>query len=195
MRTNSLIAVACLMASALSFLASPRRRAGRAPRRIGLRPGTHACLLPAGLAAEGRLRRAGSGSHPRSRAHLPARRVARADDQRRRAVSRSGAVDPATGRKQWLAVDFTLAEIKRLDAGSWFDARFAGERDPDVGRGRGGGRYRGGPLPGVEDTGALSRARHRPDGAVRRVGEAARPSQRSAAPSSCSRSTSSRSRI
>ena len=39
-------------------------------------------------------------------------------------------VDPATGRKQWLAVDFTLAEIKRLDAGSWFDARFASERIP-----------------------------------------------------------------
>jgi glycerophosphoryl diester phosphodiesterase len=39
-------------------------------------------------------------------------------------------VDRATGRKQWLAVDFTLAEIKRLDAGSWFDARFAGERIP-----------------------------------------------------------------
>jgi len=39
-------------------------------------------------------------------------------------------VDPATGRKQWLAVDFTLAEIKQLDAGSWFDARFAGERIP-----------------------------------------------------------------
>ena len=39
-------------------------------------------------------------------------------------------VDPATGRRQWLAVDFTLAEIKRLDAGSWFDARFAGERVP-----------------------------------------------------------------
>jgi glycerophosphoryl diester phosphodiesterase len=41
-----------------------------------------------------------------------------------------GVVNPATGRKQWLAVDFTLAEIKRLDAGSWFDARFAGERIP-----------------------------------------------------------------
>ena len=38
--------------------------------------------------------------------------------------------DPVTGRRQWLAVDFTLAEIKRLDAGSWFDARFAGERVP-----------------------------------------------------------------
>ncbi len=39
-------------------------------------------------------------------------------------------VNPATGRKQWLAVDFTLAEIKQLDAGTWFDARFAGERIP-----------------------------------------------------------------
>jgi glycerophosphoryl diester phosphodiesterase len=39
-------------------------------------------------------------------------------------------VDPTTGKKQWLAVDFTLAEIKRLDAGSWFDPRFAGERIP-----------------------------------------------------------------
>jgi glycerophosphoryl diester phosphodiesterase len=36
----------------------------------------------------------------------------------------------ANGRRRWLAVDFTLAEIKRLDAGSWFDPRFAGERIP-----------------------------------------------------------------
>jgi glycerophosphoryl diester phosphodiesterase len=41
-----------------------------------------------------------------------------------------GDLDPATGRKRWLAVDFTLADIKRLDAGSWFDRRFAGERVP-----------------------------------------------------------------
>jgi glycerophosphoryl diester phosphodiesterase len=39
-------------------------------------------------------------------------------------------VDPATGRRRWLAVDFTLAEIKQLDAGSWFDPKFAGERVP-----------------------------------------------------------------
>jgi glycerophosphoryl diester phosphodiesterase len=32
------------------------------------------------------------------------------------------------GAKQWLANDFTLAEIKRLDAGSWFDPKFAGAR-------------------------------------------------------------------
>jgi len=30
--------------------------------------------------------------------------------------------------KHWLANDFTLAEIKRLDAGKWFKPEFAGER-------------------------------------------------------------------
>jgi glycerophosphoryl diester phosphodiesterase len=30
--------------------------------------------------------------------------------------------------KRWFIEDFTLAEIKRLDAGVWFDARFAGQR-------------------------------------------------------------------
>jgi glycerophosphoryl diester phosphodiesterase len=30
----------------------------------------------------------------------------------------------------WLANDFTLEEIKRLDAGSWFDKKFAGEKIP-----------------------------------------------------------------
>jgi len=39
-------------------------------------------------------------------------------------------IDQVTGRRQWLAVDFTLAEIKQLDAGSWFDPKFAGERVP-----------------------------------------------------------------
>jgi glycerophosphoryl diester phosphodiesterase len=32
--------------------------------------------------------------------------------------------------KSWFANDFTLAEIKRLDAGSWFDPKFKGERIP-----------------------------------------------------------------
>ena len=32
--------------------------------------------------------------------------------------------------RSWFANDFTLAEIKTLDAGSWFDAKFAGERIP-----------------------------------------------------------------
>lgn len=39
-------------------------------------------------------------------------------------------VDPATGERRWLAADFTLAEIRQLDAGSWFDPRFAGEGVP-----------------------------------------------------------------
>jgi glycerophosphoryl diester phosphodiesterase len=33
-------------------------------------------------------------------------------------------------RKAWLANDFTLAEIKQLDAGAWFDPKFAGQRVP-----------------------------------------------------------------
>lgn len=34
------------------------------------------------------------------------------------------------GRRRWFVGDFTLEEIRRLDAGSWFDAKFAGERVP-----------------------------------------------------------------
>jgi glycerophosphoryl diester phosphodiesterase len=34
------------------------------------------------------------------------------------------------GARTWAVSDFTLAEIKRLDAGSWFDKKFAGERVP-----------------------------------------------------------------
>jgi glycerophosphoryl diester phosphodiesterase len=33
-------------------------------------------------------------------------------------------------RRQWPLADFTLAEVRRLDAGRWFDARFAGTRIP-----------------------------------------------------------------
>jgi glycerophosphoryl diester phosphodiesterase len=33
-------------------------------------------------------------------------------------------------QRAWLANDFTLAEIKQLDAGSWFSPTFAGERIP-----------------------------------------------------------------
>jgi len=39
-----------------------------------------------------------------------------------------GRVDAVTGTRRWMAADFTLAEIKRLDAGSWFDKAFAGEQ-------------------------------------------------------------------
>lgn len=38
------------------------------------------------------------------------------------------ATTDAQGRKRWLIADFTLAEIKRLDAGSWLGTTFAGER-------------------------------------------------------------------
>ncbi len=36
----------------------------------------------------------------------------------------------ARGAKHWPVSDFTVAELKRLDAGRWFGARFAGERIP-----------------------------------------------------------------
>ncbi|MFM8393235.1 MAG: glycerophosphodiester phosphodiesterase family protein [Acidobacteriota bacterium] len=34
------------------------------------------------------------------------------------------------GQRHWYVADFTLAELRRLDAGSWFDSRFAGARIP-----------------------------------------------------------------
>ncbi|MEU5188818.1 glycerophosphodiester phosphodiesterase family protein [Streptomyces klenkii] len=38
------------------------------------------------------------------------------------------------GRVPWKVADFTLAEIQKLDAGSWYDRRFAGERVPTLRR-------------------------------------------------------------
>jgi glycerophosphoryl diester phosphodiesterase len=37
------------------------------------------------------------------------------------------------GAKTWMLEDFTLAEVKRLDAGAWFDAKFRGTRIPTFG--------------------------------------------------------------
>src|SRR5690606_19884477 len=34
------------------------------------------------------------------------------------------------GKKTWPVADFTLAEVRKLDAGSWKGARFAGARVP-----------------------------------------------------------------
>lgn len=34
------------------------------------------------------------------------------------------------GRKTWPVAEFTLAEVKKLDAGAWKDAKFAGQRVP-----------------------------------------------------------------
>jgi glycerophosphoryl diester phosphodiesterase len=45
----------------------------------------------------------------------------------RAVVERGAGGEPV---QRWYANDFTLAELKTLDAGSWFDARFAGERMP-----------------------------------------------------------------
>jgi glycerophosphoryl diester phosphodiesterase len=48
------------------------------------------------------------------------------------------------GRRTWNVSDFTLAELKRLDAGAWFSSKYAGERIPtfqeaiDVVRGKAG---------------------------------------------------------
>ncbi|MBX3276877.1 MAG: glycerophosphodiester phosphodiesterase [Acidobacteria bacterium] len=50
----------------------------------------------------------------------------------------------SNGRRRWYVSDFTLEELKRLDAGAWFDEKFRGERIPtfqealDVVRGRAG---------------------------------------------------------
>ena len=44
-----------------------------------------------------------------------------------RFVENNAAAGPG---KHWLVGDFTLAELKKLDAGSWFDAKFAGARIP-----------------------------------------------------------------
>ncbi len=42
----------------------------------------------------------------------------------------SPVVKGRNGEKRWVANDFTVSEIKRLDAGSWFDAKFAGAQVP-----------------------------------------------------------------
>lgn len=39
----------------------------------------------------------------------------------------------AQATRRWMLADFTLAEVKRLDAGAWFDAKFRGTRIPTFG--------------------------------------------------------------
>jgi glycerophosphoryl diester phosphodiesterase len=39
----------------------------------------------------------------------------------------------AQATRRWPLADFTLAEVKRLDAGAWFDAKFRGTRIPTFG--------------------------------------------------------------
>src|SRR4051812_11089207 len=42
----------------------------------------------------------------------------------------SASMKGRTGENHWVANDFTVEEIKKLDAGSWFDARFAEAQVP-----------------------------------------------------------------
>ncbi len=46
------------------------------------------------------------------------------------AATAASAPAAAVPAHRWLVNDFTLAEIKRLDAGTWFDPKFAGARIP-----------------------------------------------------------------
>ena len=41
--------------------------------------------------------------------------------------------DDALAARRWMLADFTLAEVKRLDAGAWFDEKFRGTRIPTFG--------------------------------------------------------------
>src|SRR5262245_888358 len=45
-------------------------------------------------------------------------------------ADRPSMADMRTPGPHWLALDFTVAEIKRLDAGRWFKPEFAGQRVP-----------------------------------------------------------------
>lgn len=46
---------------------------------------------------------------------------------------RARASSGTSATKRWLLEDFTLDEIKRLDAGAWFDAKYRGTRIPTFG--------------------------------------------------------------
>jgi glycerophosphoryl diester phosphodiesterase len=41
--------------------------------------------------------------------------------------------DGANATRRWMLEDFTLAEVRRLDAGTWFDPKFRGTRIPTFG--------------------------------------------------------------
>jgi glycerophosphoryl diester phosphodiesterase len=45
----------------------------------------------------------------------------------------AGATDSGTPVRRWMLEDFTLAEVRRLDAGAWFDPKFRGTRIPTFG--------------------------------------------------------------
>lgn len=63
------------------------------------------------------------------------------------------------GRASYLAADFTLEEVRTLDAGAWFDPRFAGERVPTFDEAIASVQGRAGIFPELKDA-ALYRARN-----------------------------------
>ena len=89
------------------------------------------------------------------------------------------------GARRWFAADFTLDEIKRLDAGAWFGPSFAGERVPTFQEAIDLVRGKAGLFPELKAPDAVSRTRHGHGDAGRRRApeERARPQgRRSATP-------------
>ena len=91
---------------------------------------------------------------------------------------RRGQDAAAAPARRWLVGDFTLAEIKQLDAGSWFDAKFAGARIPTFQEAIELVRRQGRALPGAEGSGVLPRARRQPGEAAGRRAEEERAGRR-----------------
>lgn len=65
--------------------------------------------------------------------------------------------------KRWLVHDFTLAEIKRLDAGSWFDKRFTGATIPTFQEAIDAVRRKAGMYPELKDPEFYRKQGVRPD--------------------------------
>ena len=65
--------------------------------------------------------------------------------------------------RRWLVNDFTLAEIKQLDAGAWFSPRFAGARVPTFHEAIDAVRGKAGLYPELKDPGFYRQRGIRPD--------------------------------
>jgi glycerophosphoryl diester phosphodiesterase len=82
-------------------------------------------------------------------------------------------------RRRWLVHDFTLAEIKRLDAGSWFDKKFAGATIPTFQEAIEAVRGKAGMYPELKDPEFYRQQGVRPDvllaGMLRKNGLVANP--------------------
>jgi glycerophosphoryl diester phosphodiesterase len=82
-------------------------------------------------------------------------------------------------RRRWLVHDFTLAEIKRLDAGSWFDKKFAGATIPTFQEAIDAVRGKAGMYPELKDPEFYRQQGVRPDvllaGMLRKNGLVANP--------------------